>query len=261
MITSVQNPKIKQLVKLRDSRTRRQEKSVLIEGARECMCALKAKLAIREVFLCEAGLNDEGHAIIAELTKAGLSPLAVNERVFEKISFGHRNEGIIVIADEPTHTLPSLTLRKAPLILITDAIEKPGNLGAIIRTANAAGSDAIISTNARLDIYNHNVIRASLGAVFNTPVLTTTAEATLAWLEQKKIQTIIAHPDAPRSYLSFDYRKPTAFILGREDTGVSTWWRDHATHQAVIPMHGVVNSLNVSVTAAVLIYEALRQRQ
>jgi TrmH family RNA methyltransferase len=167
----------------------------------------------------------------------------------------------MVVGEEPVLTLDSIPLRSVPLIIVTDAVEKPGNLGAMIRTANAAGCDAVIATNDSTDIYNQNVIRASLGSVFNTPTCTATQEETLKWLHKNMIEIVTAHPEAQSSYLSLDYTKPTAFVLGREDTGVSQWWLDHTTHHISIPMQGNVNSLNVSVTAAILIYEALRQRQ
>jgi TrmH family RNA methyltransferase len=261
IITSLQNPKIKHLIKLREPRVRQKEKFVIVEGVRECACALASKVNILEIFVCRERLDAEGAKIVKALQGSSSEIFDVNIKVFEKLAFGNRNEGLVAVGKEPTLALDSISLENVPLIIVTDSVEKPGNLGAIIRTANAAGCNAVITANKNVDIYNQNVIRASLGSVFNTPTCAATQEETLKWLHKNKIEIVTAHPEAQSSYLSLDYTKPTAFILGREDTGVSEWWHEHTTHHISIPMRGAVNSLNVSVTAAILIYEALRQRQ
>lgn len=261
MITSLYNQKIKNLIAARKPATRRTQQRVIIEGTRECQCAFAASLPIREVYYCTPYLDAPAQAVLNEAQQLDAVCYEVAESVFDKISFGNRKEGIVFVAEEPAHALETISLQTTSLVIVIDAVEKPGNVGAILRTANATGVDAVLITNSGIDLYNQNAIRASLGALFLTPTVQCTPEKAYAWLRKNNVQIITAHPDASASYLSSDATRSTAYVVGREDTGVSSFWLSHADACVHIPMTGIINSLNVSVSTGILLYEVMRQRK
>jgi RNA methyltransferase, TrmH family len=269
-ITSPQNPRVKDAVRLRDRRHREKQGRILIDGARELRRAINAGAKLLELFVCEPFCqSDDARLLLAEQPQSG-EILHVTPLVFEKLAFGQRAEGVLGIAEMPRPTLESLTLRwgassnatptRPPLIAVLEGVEKPGNVGAVFRTADAAGVSAVIVADGRTDLYNPNAIRASLGTIFTMPTCEATSSETLAWLRQRKIKVFAARVDGAVPYTAVDYRGPTAIVLGSEAAGLSPVWTGNDIAAIRLPMLGAADSLNVSVTAAVLFYEALRQR-
>jgi TrmH family RNA methyltransferase len=186
--------------------------------------------------------------------------LDVSPAVLAKIAFGDRADGIVLVVVTPDQPLGALQLPAEPLIVVVEGVEKPGNLGAIFRSADAAGTSALIAADPRTDVFNPNAIRASLGTIFTVPVGTSTAEDALEWLVERRIRPIAAVVDAPVAYTAADLSGPVAIVLGSEAGGLSRTWSDRRVTPVSIPMAGVADSLNVSVAAAVLLFEAVRQR-
>lgn len=184
----------------------------------------------------------------------------VSPDVFAKIAFGDREDGIIAVAETPRTGLSELQLSAEPLVAVLEGIEKPGNVGAILRSADAAGVEAVIVADGRTDLYNPNTIRASLGTVFRRNICESTAADTIDWLREKKLAIVAARPDASTVYTDANLRGGVAIVLGSEATGLSDAWTSAGATPVRLPMHGLADSLNVSTTAAVLFYEALRQR-
>jgi TrmH family RNA methyltransferase len=180
--------------------------------------------------------------------------------VFAKLAFGQRAEGVLGVADMPRPTLDNIALPENPIVVVLEGVEKPGNIGAVLRTADAAGIAALILADARTDLYNPNAIRASLGTIFSVPVCSTTIDDVLPWLRRQGLHVVAARVDGSVPYTDVDYRRGTALVLGSEAEGLSDAWRADEVTAVRLPVLGVADSLNVSVTAAVLFYEALRQR-
>lgn len=261
MITSVANQKIKDVVKLRDFSSRRKNNLFIIEGCREISLALRARIVIKELYVCKdffKGLKEE--EIITLSGNQNSSIYEVNQKVYEKIAYGNRREGIIAVAQQPKYKLDDIRLAVNSFLVVAERIEKPGNLGAILRTIDAAGFDGLITVDSLSDIYNHNVARSSVGTIFTKPIVTTSSQELLGWLKEKNVTIICADPAGLSAYTSVDFKKPTALILGSEKKGISSFWKEQASVITSIPMKGKADSLNVSVTAAVFIFEALRQR-
>lgn len=266
-ITSLQNPRIKEAVKLRDRKGREQQGRILIEGIREISRALDAGVEITEAFVCEPLCLEEPAAEL--LTKVQrrrqIALLSVNEQVMSKLAFGDRAEGLIAIAKPPQCSLENLSaaIRKktAPLLAVVEGAEKPGNLGAILRTADAAGVSGLIVANGGTDLFNPNAIRASLGAIFTVPVCAATSEEALAWLRKEKLRIFATRVDAALDYSDADFSGPCALVLGSEAKGLTPLWKGGDITPVSLPMLGSVDSLNLSVSAAILFYEALRQRK
>jgi TrmH family RNA methyltransferase len=262
VITSPQNPRVKNAVRLREGRFRRRQGRMLIEGASELGRAIRAGIKPIETFVCESlSASEEVQALLRELPAAGGEILHVSPRVFEKLAFGRRGEGLLAVAAVPQTTLESLALGDCPLVAVLEGVEKPGNLGAVLRSADAAGVAALIAADARCDLYNPHVIRASLGTIFSVPARTATSVATLDWLLKNDMQIIAARVDAAEDYTAVDFRRPTAIVLGSEAEGLSAAWNGPRVRPVRLPMRGAADSLNVSVAAAVMFYEALRQRE
>ena len=261
-ITSRQNQRVKDAVQLRTSRGRREQGRFIIDGTREIARALAAGIQSVEAFVCDALCHSPAaHAALDKLRAAGAELLPVTTDVHAKLCFGEReDEGIIVIARTPARALARLQLPSAPFVAVMEGVEKPGNLGAILRTADAAGVDAVIVADGRTDLFNPNVIRASLGTVFRASVVEATTAATVDWLRAHQIRTLAARPNADALYTTADMRGGVAIALGSEAAGLSDSWNAAENKAIRIPMHGLADSLNVSTTAAVLFYEALRQR-
>ncbi len=270
MITSLQNPRVKEAVRLRDRRQRAKQGRILIDGARELRRAIGGGIKFLEFFVCEPlCTSEDARALLAALPHSGGELLHVAEAVFEKLAFGQRAEGLLGVAEMPRPTLETLSsslhpssfiLRPSPLVAVLEGVEKPGNLGAVLRSADAAGLWGVIVADGRTDLFNPNAIRASLGTIFSLPVCEAASGEALAWLWQRHFTILAARVDASLLYTEADYRGPTAIVLGSEAAGLSPVWTGDDVRAIRLPMRGVADSLNVSATAAVLFYEALRQR-
>lgn len=264
-IISLQNPRVKEAVKLRDRRGRDKQRRILIEGVREITLALEAGIEITEVFVCDP-LCTAGPAaeLVAELRRQKqIALLSVSEPVMLKLAFGKREEGLLAVARPPERSLEDILKQHValpPLMAIVDGIEKPGNLGAVLRTADAAGVSGLVVADGGTDLFNPNAIRASLGAIFTLPVCTATTHETLAWLRTQSLRIFTARVAGGIPFHKADFRSGCAIVLGSEARGLSTLWTGDDVTAISLPMLGSVDSLNLSATAAILFYEALRQR-
>ena len=260
-ITSLQNPRVKDTVRLRDRRHREKQGRILIDGARELRRAIESGLGVLEIYHCPAlCTNHEAQLTLELLPRCGAELIEVSDAVFEKLAFGDRAEGVLGVAAMPARQLHDLKLGAVPLLAVLEGVEKPGNVGAVLRSADGAGFDALILADAKTDLYNPNAIRASLGTIFTMQVCAATSAATRAWLDARGIQVVAARVDGSVPYTTLDYRKPTAIALGSEAEGLTPAWSGAGIVAARLPMLGTADSLNVSATAAVLFYEARRQR-
>lgn len=260
MITSRSNPKIKQLVQLQKPRERRAQKLVLIEGMRELRRAVASGWTFKELFVCE-DLVDFADRNFVESLIANCRAEFVSREVFDLIAYRENSDGLLALANEPQLSLSSLELGPNPLILVLESVEKPGNLGAIMRTADAAGVDAVLVCDPATDLFNPNTIRSSVGCIFTVPVRASTSHEALEWLKKHHISTAATTLEASTNYLDVDYTHPTAIVMGTEAEGLSGFWTENAQQRIRIDMNGVADSLNVSVTAAIVTFEALRQRR
>lgn len=258
MITSLQNPKIKDVVRLRRRRGREQCERILIEGEREV--ARAQGLALCQIFFCPELASESGHALAMALCKTGTEFLECSRPVFEKISRREGPDGLLVLARAPEWDLASLPLRADPLILVVEGIEKPGNLGALIRSADAVNADAVLVCDPVTDLYNPNVVRASTGTLFSRPVVPVSTARATSWLKEKGIQIAAAVPEEGVEYFRADLSGPLALVLGAEHEGVSGSWREAADLTLKIPMHGQADSLNVAAAGVLLLFDSLRQR-
>jgi TrmH family RNA methyltransferase len=261
-ITSLTNPRIKEVVKLRDHKARKESGLTVVEGVREVQCAHEADVKFKEVYFCRDFLAAAQEKQLAKvLSKKGAVIEEVSAEVFNKISYGERQEGVLAVCVAKNLDISEIKLKEtAALLVIVEKAEKPGNLGAILRTCDAAGVDALIICDGKTDIYNPNVIRASLGTVFSVPVVQATNEKTLAFLKQNRITVCASSPNADLNYSYADFRKSVAIAMGSEEEGLSKFWFKSADHKVKIPMYGKADSLNLSVSTAILVYEAVRQR-
>lgn len=261
VLSSPANPRIKAAAGLREVRERRRTGMTLVDGVREARRALEAGVEVVEAFRCTPLLAGPDAAAALERLGEGRVPVHdVAPAAFERLAFGDRAEGLVLVVRWAPRPLDELLLREDPLVLVLEGVEKPGNLGALLRTADGAGVDAVIAASPRTDLANPNVIRASAGTLFSVPVASAPSDDVLAWLRGQGIRAVAARVDAPRPYTAADLTGAVALVLGTEDTGLTSTW-DVADVEAVrLPMLGVADSLNVSVTGAVLAYEARRQR-
>lgn len=257
MITSTQNPKIKNLLTLEKPRERRKLGLFVVEGRKEISLALEGGYEMESVFYCEELITPEELRNFAFGT-AHMIP--VSREVFDKIAIRENSGGVIAVARQKMHRLDSIRLSGNPLVLVLESVEKPGNLGAILRTADAAGVDAVIICDPKTDFYNPNVIRSSVGCVFTNQVASATSEETLSWLEKNNIMPYSTYLKASRPYHTVDYTKPCAIVMGTESTGLSAAWTTEKQNPIIIPMLGSIDSMNVSTAAAVIVFEARRQR-
>ena len=255
IITSVQNERIKEIIRLRKPRERRKQDLIIIEGKQEIELAHQAGLEIVELFYCQDFANSKK---IAGLPEEKLAPVV--PAVFQKISYRENPDGFLALAKPKYLELSKIKLNKNPLVIILESLEKPGNLGAILRSADATGADAVIVANPKTDIYNPNVIRASLGTVFTNQVAAASTEEARNWLAKNKIKSLAATPEAKKIYTEADYKGAVAIIMGEEHPGLSKDWLEKVDEKIKIPMRGKIDSLNVSVSTAILLFEAVRQR-
>ena len=258
MITSLQNQRIKDVIKLGNTRERRSQNLFLIEGARELSLAVSVgDFGIRKLFVCEELLSVEGKLLVR---KWGIPTEKVSADVYRKMAYRGASDGIIAVSTPRYLTLDAVQLSDNPLVIVVEAVEKPGNLGAILRTADAASVDAVIVCDPKTDLFNPNIIRSSLGCVFTKQVVACTSEEALQWVKKAGIRTFATAPTASECYHNADFTRPTAIVLGSEAYGLKNFWIRNADSQIKIPMRGYSDSLNVSVSAAIITFEAVRQR-
>jgi TrmH family RNA methyltransferase len=261
ILTSLANPRVKAAGALRDRRERDRTGQTLIDGAREIRRAIDAGADLVEVFVCEPLLaGPDARAALDSLRDGGVPVQATSEPVFAKLAFGERSEGIVAIVRIPTFELDALMLPPDGLVAVVEGVEKPGNIGAILRSADGAAVDAVVAASARTDLYNPNAIRASAGTIFAVPLAAAPTTDVLAWLRSQGLRIVAARVDATRSYTDVDLTGPVALIVGAESEGLSDSWSAPDVVAVHLPMLGVADSLNVSVSAAILFYEARRQR-
>ena len=264
MITSGQNQKVKELLALQEkSRERRRTGRFVVEGRRELEHALEAGFQIDTLFVCPEilELTDETPLLRSVILSKAKNLFEVSPAVYSKIAYREGTEGIIAEVVTPERTLDGISLQEAPLVVVLESVEKPGNLGAVLRSADAAGADAVIVCDPLTDLFNPNLIRASIGAAFTVPVVTATTEEAIKYLKDKGISILTAQLQDSVPYYDSDMRRGVALVMGTEATGLSGAWRAAADAHIRIPMLGRLDSLNVSVSAAILLYEAIRQRQ
>lgn len=260
-IASPQNDRVKELVRLRARRHRERTGSFPVEGAREATRALDAGVTLQEAFLCPDLFNAQATAVAKRLEGGGVPIVELGEDAFRKASLRESPDGVLVVAEAWTVDLATLELPGEPLVLVVDGLEKPGNVGALLRTADAAGVTAVFLSGAGTDLYNPNVIRASMGSVFARPVVPAEAEDLAAFFHARNIRVVAAAPHASRVYWEADLSGPTAIVVGSEHRGLESDWLDRAELRVRIPMGGLADSLNVATAGALLLYEALRQRR
>ena len=257
-ISSVQNPFIKSLVLLQEkAKSRKQTGTFLIEGQREITLAIKGGYTIETVLFLPELISETQ---INKLTNNQIELIEISKEVYQKLAYRDTTEGILAIAKTKSLQLSDLKLSKNPLILIAEAPEKPGNIGALLRTADAAHLDAVIIANPKSDLYNPNIVRSSVGCLFTNQIAMGTTSEIIAFLKERKINIYCATLQNSTSYHTQDYTTSTALVVGTEATGLTEEWRNEATQNIIIPMQGEIDSMNVSVAAAILIFEAKRQR-
>lgn len=258
-ITSLQNPRIKQIVLLQQkSKERNKQNLIIIEGYREIRWALEAGFKAVSLYYCQEVLNDESREIL-DLIKPDLQT-EVKHDVFAKIAYREGSDGLVLLAAPKKTTLDAIKLSGNPLIVILEAIEKPGNLGAILRMVDAAKVDALLICDPLTDIYNPNVIRSSIGCVFTQQVVACSTEEAIAWLKARKLRSFAAALTAQRFYHQVDLTVPAAIVMGSEADGLSEKWLNAVDEGIIIPMLGKHDSLNVAMATAIITFEALRQR-
>ena len=259
-ISSLQNPLVKHLFQLKEkSRFRKNSGQFLIEGQREIELAIKGGYDLETILFYPELFSEEQ---IKNLTSKQLNSIEISKDVYQKLAHRDTTEGVLAVAKTKYLTLNELNVKSEnPLVLVTEAPEKPGNIGALLRTADAAHVDAVIIANPKTDLYNPNIIRSSVGCVFTNQIATGSTEDIIAFLKAKNIKIYCAALQVSVNYHTQDYTKPTAIIVGTEATGLSDEWLQHSNQNIIIPMQGEIDSMNVSVAAGILIFEAKRQRQ
>ena len=258
-ITSLQNPKIKNIVKLAKAKERKSQNLFILEGARELSLAVSSNYTIDSVYYCDELFEKSDYPEVLDSISENLK-YEVTKSVFEKIAYRDGSDGLIALVKPKSHTLSDIKLSKNPFIIILEAVEKPGNLGAILRTADAAKVDAVIVCDPLTDVYNPNAIRSGIGCIFSVQTATCTSEEALRWLQEKRITSFAAELRASNWYQDADYKQACAIVMGTEADGLTDFWLNNAQHRIKIPMRGKIDSLNVSVSTAILTFEAMRQR-
>ncbi|WP_264509489.1 TrmH family RNA methyltransferase [Flavobacterium sp. N1719] len=257
-ISSTQNPFIKSLVLLQEkAKARKQSGTFLIEGQREIELALKGGYELETVLFVPELID---YSELQKQLPDSCEWIEIHKEVYQKLAYRDTTEGIVAVAKMKNHEIARLDLPKNPLVLVAEAIEKPGNLGALLRTADAVGADAVLIANPKTDLYNPNIVRSSVGCLFTNPIATGSSEEVITFLQQKNIAIYSATLQNSNAYHENDYTGPTALVVGTEATGLTATWREAATQNIIIPMSGTIDSMNVSVAAAILLFEAKRQR-
>lgn len=261
-ITSTQNSFIKELLQLKEkSRIRKKTNTFLIEGLREISLAIKGNYKIETLLIDTSIINDEELNTLIENEEDTIDIIEISKEVYKKIAFRETTEGVLAVAKCKDLSLNAISFNSnTPLVLVAEAPEKPGNIGALLRTADAAGIDAVLIANPKTDMYNPNIIRSSVGCVFTTQIATGTTLEVLDFLKYHNIQIYGAALTASVEYQTIDYKQASAIIVGTEATGLSKDWLKKTTKNIIIPMRGTIDSMNVSVSAAIILFEAVRQR-
>jgi len=269
VLSSLQNPRIKSLVRLRDRRDRDRDGQFVIEGYREISRAVESKLPMEEVFTCpELYLGVQEQQLLEEASsRCGAQICYVTKEVFQKVSYRDRPDGLIARAPKPEWGLDRWNLESdesgqgdSPIFIVAQSIEKPGNLGTLLRTADAAAVSGLVVVDRCTDIFNPNVVRASVGTLFTVPVVECSSEDALAWFRERRIRLVATSPDASESYTESDLSGPIAIVMGSEQYGLDERWLSQTDLQVSIPMAGSADSLNVAMATAVVLFEAIRQR-
>lgn len=261
IITSTQNPKIKRLIQLQQKSSERKSAGLfVVEGAREVLHCLHSGYELSTLFVCPEILEGyEGAAELLSLVRQGQG-YEVSPKVYRRVAYREGTEGVIAQMKVKALRLDDLALPENPLLMVLERVEKPGNLGAVLRSADAAAADAVIVCDPLTDLYNPNLIRSSIGAVFTVPTVACSSEECIDFLKRKGIQILTAQLQDSSLYYDTDMRRGTAIVMGTESTGLTNIWRNAADAHIRIPMKGQLDSLNVSVSAAILLFEAVRQR-
>ena len=263
-ISSLQNPRIKQLVKLRDRRPRDEAGVFLVEGYRQIRRALEKGIRITELYYSpEWYLGENEPALIAQAAEAGAHLFELSKDAFAKVAYRERPDGLLAVAPQWKRALadiPAPAAGKAPFLLVVEAIEKPGNLGTILRSADAAGVDALIVCDPVTDLFNPNVVRASTGVLFSVPVVIASSADVREWLRENRIRSVATTPSATDIYTATNLTGPLAIVMGSEQYGLSDYWLKEADARVVIPMAGQADSLNVAMATIITLFEAVRQR-
>ena len=262
LITSAKNPKVKYAFSLRERRERDREGVTLLEGYRELSRAHMLGVKIRECFCCPGlYLGENEGALLADLEASGATVYETTTEILTKLAYRERPEGLIAIAEMKKKGLEAIPVKENGLYLVAETIEKPGNLGSILRSADAVNATGVIICNRQTDIFNPNVIRASTGAIFSVPLAETSSEEAVEWLRKNHIRSLAATPHTDKIYTETDMTCATAIVVGAEQYGLSDFWMNTADEKVVIPMLGKMDSLNVATAATLLLYEAARQRK
>jgi len=261
-IVSLTNPHVKEVVRLRAGGHRKDSGVTIVDGAREILRALENGVKFREFYVCPEllGRDEEQKQLQIRLSESKVPVFEVTRIVFAKIAYGDRQEGVLGICAIPKRSLADLKLKANALVVIVEHVEKPGNLGAILRTCDAAGVSGVLVCDSKTDLYNPNVIRASVGTIFAVNTVQCSNDEALRFLKNKGVKIYAASPQAQTIYTKINLTGAIAIVLGSEQEGLSDFWDKNADARVKIPMHGRADSLNVSTSAAILIYEAIRQR-
>ncbi len=260
-ITSLQNPKVKYAVRLRNRGFRDKEQKTLLEGYRALRRACDTGFPLDECFYCpEMFLGSNEHTLLEELSAKNVTLYCLAPEVFAKLAYRERPEGLIAVSGCPRHSLGDIGFVENGLYVVAESIEKPGNLGAILRSADGAGADALILCDKKTDLYNPNVITASTGTIFTMPIAESSPDEVYSWLKKNNVKLIAATPHSDKIYTDIDMAGPVALVLGAEQFGLSEFWLGKADFPVRIPMAGLADSLNVGIAAAILLFEAARQR-
>jgi RNA methyltransferase, TrmH family len=262
-ISSRQNPRFKAALALRDARERRSAGRILVDGAREIGRALDAGVTLRETWIATERIRSEAARALLPRVATTAETLETTPELLARLAYGERDEGLVAVFETPATDLTTMaaTLPERPLIAVMERVEKPGNLGALLRSADGAGVDAVIAADAASDIWNPNAIRASLGTIFSTPIAACTATEALAFLREREVSVLAARVGGATAYDRVDLTGAVALVVGAETSGLSETWAGAEVTAISIPMLGLADSLNVSASAAVLFYEARRQRR
>ncbi len=261
-IDSLKNTTIKEVVLIKEkSRWRKKTGQFVVEGLRELEMALKGGCKLESIFFDPRIIKLDTVQEILQTYQVSAELISVSHEVYRRIAYREKTEGVVALGYAKSHKLEKLRFRREkPLILVAEALEKPGNIGALLRTADAASLDAVIISNPKTDLYNPNIIRSSLGCVFSVPVAMGENYDVIEFLKQHNITTYAADLQARHNYSEMDFRGGSALVVGAESSGLSEQWTHGADHRIIIPMQGEIDSINVSVSAAILIFEAMRQR-
>ena len=260
-IASPANPRVKAAARLRDRRERERTQLTLVDGGLELRRALDAGVAVEEAYVCPALVRTpDARAAVEMLAAVGATVTNVSQTAFAKLAFGERLDGVLAVIRAPATPLARILLPERPLIVVLEGVEKPGNVGAVLRSADGAGANALVIADPRTDLFNPNAIRASIGTIFTVPLAADSTPEVRSWLASQRVRLVSARVDGPTAPWDVDLTGAVAVVLGSEAEGLSGRWAGDDVTAVRIPMRGIADSLNVSVAAAVLLYEARRQR-